>query len=197
MTSWWQLWRNTFFTIFDVEHQRNGKRYRNNSFTVAMYSTKSIIWPLVSIFAIHFFFFEDTTKSRTALEASRWAEFRSLFGMKICLLFSEISSKICESKVKFNMPSGPQLWPHDYNYHVMNFLESFISKISGTERDTEIILSLLQSTRKGYHLASYFNNCNRKKFIFKYVKKSRMLLEASGWAEFRPFYHFSESKYLF
>ena len=149
MTSWLQWWRNAFFRIFEIEYLRNWKRHRYNSFTVAIYSTKAIISRLISITSKKKIIVEDIAKSRAALEVTGWAEFRWLFRMKISLLFSEISLKICEPKVKFNKPSRPQLWRHDCNYDVMHFFESLTSKISGTERDTDIILSLLQSTRQG------------------------------------------------
>ena len=49
MTSCLQLWRKTFFRIFDNEYLRNRKRQRYNSFTVAIYSTEAITWRLFSI----------------------------------------------------------------------------------------------------------------------------------------------------
>ena len=51
---------------------------------------------------------------------------------------------MCE---KFFMPSRRQLWRHDWSYDVMHFFESWTSNTSGTERDTDVVLSLLESTR--------------------------------------------------
>ena len=124
MTSWLQLWRNTFFWIFDIEHLRMGKRYGHKSMTAAIYSTKAIIWRLISIMA-RIFFPEDIKKSRTPLDASCWPQFRSLFGIKISLLVFEISTKMCEPKLIFGMPSRRQLWRHDCNYDVMHFFKIF------------------------------------------------------------------------
>ena len=146
MMLWLQLWRNTFFRIFDIEHLRNGKRHRHNSFTVAVYSTKAFIWPHISIFARNFFFFEISRKVVRCWKRLGEQNSDHYSKMKISHLVFEISSKMCEPKVKFNTPSRCQLWRHDCIYDVMNFFEFLTSKISGTESDTDIICLLLQST---------------------------------------------------
>ena len=117
------------------------------------------------------------------LEASGWAEFRSLFRIKISLLGFEISSKMCEPKDKFNMPSRPQLWRHYCNYDVLHFFESLTSKTSGTERDTDIIHSLLQSTRQRLLSRVLFQYCKRKKNHFGIYQEKASIM--APWWQFR------------
>ena len=148
MTSWLQLWRNAFFRIFDIEYLRNRKRHRHNSFTVVIYSTKAIIWRAISIMAKKQINFRRYHKKSYAVGRVWMSRIQITFQHENISSISEISWKMCGPKVKFNMPSRPQLWRHDCIYDVMHFFECFTSKISGMERDTDIILSLLQSTRQ-------------------------------------------------
>ena len=138
--------------------------------------------------------FEDITKSRTPLEATGWTEFWSLFRMKISLLFSKMSSKMCEPKAKFNMQSRRQLWRHDCNYYEVIFSNHW-HRISPERKDIQRLLfyccNLLD---KGYHLASYFNNCKKKKYFSKISRKDIrrwMCLDEQNSD------HFSDWKYLF
>ena len=143
-----QLWRNEFFWIADIEHLRNWKRHRHNSFTLAIYSTRAIIWRLISIFAQKKPFSKISRK--VVCRCKRLDEQNSdqFSKSKYLLQFLRYRRKCANQKINSICRAG-------LNYDVIIaimmlciFFESLTSKISGTERDTEIILSLLKSTRQ-------------------------------------------------
>ena len=93
----------------------------------------------------------------------------------------------CAKKI---MAIRRQLWRHDCNYDVMNFFESLTSNISGTERDTDVILSLLESTRSSLSYGVLFQQCPKQSIISRKVVRCWKRLDQQKSD------HFSESKYL-
>ena len=90
-----------------------------------MYSTKGIMGPVIWVFARNFF---PSKISRKVVR--RWNHLDDqnsdhFSDWKYLFLFFEISSKVCEWKVKLNMPSRRQLWRHDCNYDVIHFVRIF------------------------------------------------------------------------
>ena len=177
MMSWLQFWRNTFYGIFDIEHLRNGKRYRHNSITVAIYSTKAIIWCLISINERKESFLKISRKvvrrwkrldEQNPDHYSKWSW--SLFlNENISSSFWDIVGNVrSKSLIQYAQQASIMTWWLQLWRNI--FLRILTSNITGSERDTDIILSLLQSTRQRVSSGLLFEYLQEIFFLRRYYE---------------------------
>ena len=131
------------------------------------------------------------------LEASWWAEIRSLLRIEISHQLFEISSKVYERNLTYNMPSMRRLWRNECflwrNAFLLYFDDVHYFQNLKTYRDIPITVGIYWNKAVFWLISSI----TVKKFILHDIRKSRTTLDAPWWAEFRSLFKIEISHQLF